>query len=61
MKSALVDRPITEKAKGDPIFLPIFRGERHPGGERDMRADNGVPTIHMIFLVEIMHRTAEPA
>src|SRR6478672_10414694 len=52
VKATLVDRAIAEKAKRNPVFLPIFRGERHPGGERHMRADNGVPTIQMFFLVE---------
>ena len=61
VKATLIDRAIAEKAKRNPVFVPIFRGESQPDGERNMRADNGVPAIHVMFLVEKMHRTAEPA
>src|SRR4029453_14504189 len=33
VKATLVDRAIAEKAKCNPVFLLIFRGDRHPAGE----------------------------
>src|SRR5687768_13168648 len=61
MKRALVDGAITKEAKRDPVFLAIFRSESQPGPERDMGSDDGVAAIHVVFLVEIMHRAAESA
>ena len=39
----------------------IFRRESHPRGERNVRADDRVAAIHVMFLVEVMHRPAEAA
>src|SRR5260370_9054237 len=60
MEGALVNRAIAEKAKCDSIFVSILARERQASRERDVRADDGVTSVHVIFLVEKMHRTAEP-
>ena len=61
MECALIDRAVAKEAKRDAIFVAIFRGESHSDRERNVRADNRVTAIHVLFLVEEMHRTAEPA
>ncbi len=60
MKCALIDCTVPEEAERHSIFAAIFRGERHSRRERNVRADDGVTAIHVIFFVEEMHRTAEP-
>src|SRR5204862_280996 len=54
------DRAVAEETNCDAIFLAIFRGKRHSRGKRNVRANNRVPAVHVIFLVEKMHRAAEP-
>ncbi len=61
VKAALVDRAIAKEAERDPVFLAIFGRESHPGGERDVCADDGVAAIHVVGLVKIMHRTTKAA
>src|SRR5437660_10442021 len=61
VKGTLIDRAVAEKAKGNAIFISIFAGERKAASQGHMRAHDGVPAIHVMFLVEIMHRTDEPA
>ena len=61
MKGALIDRAVAEKTKRDAIFVSIFAGEGQSGRERHVRADNGVPAVHVILAIEEMHRAAEPA
>src|ERR1700731_1674987 len=61
MKSSLVDRAIAKKTKRNPIFISIFAREGQSGREWNMRADNGVPTVHVILAIEEMHRAAETA
>ena len=61
VEGSLVDRPIAEEAKRDPVFTAVLRGEGHPGRERNVRRDDGVPAVHVIFAIEKMHRSAQPA
>src|SRR5207302_8554478 len=61
VKGALIDRAVAEKAKSNAIFISIFAGESEATGQRDVRSHNGVSTVHVMFLVEKMHRTTEPA
>jgi len=60
VEGTLIDRAVAEEAKCDAIFLAIFRSERPFRGKRNVRAHNRVPAVHVIFLVEKMHRAAEP-
>src|SRR5260370_17634925 len=41
------------------IFFPISGREGHSRRERNVRANDRVSAVHVIFLVEEMHRTAE--
>src|SRR5205823_5236291 len=59
VKGALIDRADAEKAKGNAIFISIFAGESKTAGERDVGADDGVSTVHVMFFIEKMHRTTE--
>src|ERR1700693_1514424 len=59
MKGTLVDRSVAEKAKRYPVLVAIFRCERQSCCERHVSADDRVPAIHVIFLVEEVHRAAE--
>src|SRR5260370_188601 len=55
-----MDRAMAEKAKCDPVCFKIWGGEGLPRGQWNMRADDRVAAVNLIFLVEKMHRTAEP-
>ena len=59
MECALINRAIAKKAKRNPILISIFRSERHSGCERNVRADDRMSAVHVILLVEKMHRAAE--
>src|SRR5690348_16664573 len=59
MKRALIDCAVAKEAKGDPIFVAIFRSERQSSGKRNVRPDNRVPAVHVILFVEKVHRAAK--
>src|SRR5438105_299188 len=61
VKSALIDRAISEKTKGEAVFVSVLAGESQPAGERDVRADNRMPAVHVMSLIEKMHRSAQTA
>src|SRR5205814_9304696 len=46
-------------AKGNAIFISIFAGESKSAGQRNVGTYDGVSTIHVMFLIEEMHRTTE--
>src|SRR6202043_1062433 len=60
MKRTLIDRAISEEAKRHAILATVFRSKSQPSGKRNVRPDDGMPAIHVIRLVEKMHRAAEP-
>src|SRR5438034_8616983 len=55
----LINCAVAEEAKGHTIFGTVLRGKGHPHGQRNVRADDRVTAIHVIFPVEKMHRAAE--
>src|SRR5206468_7948743 len=59
MERALIDRAVAKEAERDAIFVAIFRRESHPHSEWDVRCDNRMPAIHVVLLVEIMHRATK--
>jgi hypothetical protein len=60
-KCSLIDRAIAEETKGHAIFTSIFAGESETAGQRHVRAHDGMSTVHVMFLVEKMHRTSQAA
>src|SRR5207248_11035687 len=61
MKGALIDGAVAEKAKSNAIFTSIFASESEAAGQRHMGRHNGVSTVHVMFFIKEMHRTAQPA
>jgi hypothetical protein len=61
VKCSLIDGAVAEEAKRHAVFVSIFASESETARQRNMRSYNGVPAIHVMFLVEKMHRTPEPA
>ena len=61
MEGTLIDRSITEKAERDAIFATVFDGESQSHRQRNVSGDNGVTTVHVMFLVEKMHRATQAA
>ena len=61
VEAPLVDRAVAKKAERDPVFLAILRGEGDARPQGHVRADDRVTAIHVVGLVEVMHRPAEPA
>ena len=61
VKCTLVDGAVPKKAERHPIFTAVLRGESHADRERHMRGHDGVPAIHVVLAIEIMHRSAEAA
>jgi hypothetical protein len=59
VKRTLIDGTVAEKAKRHPIFISIFAGESETTGQRHMRSDDGMPSIHVMLFIEKMHRTAQ--
>src|SRR4030095_3748631 len=61
VEGALIDRSITEKAERDPIFAAVLDGESQSHRQRNVRCDNSVTSVHVMLLVEKMHRAAQAA
>ena len=61
MEGALIDRSITEKAERDAIFAPVLDGESQSHRQRNVSCDNGVTSVHVMLLVEKMHRATQAA
>src|SRR6267143_1638003 len=55
MKGTLIDRAVSEKTERQAVFISVLTGEGQTAGERDVRADNRMPAVHMMSLVEKMH------
>ena len=61
MKSALIDCAVSEKTKRQAVFVSVLAGEGQPAGERDVGADNRMAAVHVMSLIEKMHRSAQTA
>src|SRR6266568_5038984 len=59
VKGALIDRAVAEKTKRDAIFLAVLGREGDSCRERHVRANDGMPAIHVIFAIEKMHGTTK--
>ena len=61
VEGSLIDRSITEKAERDAIFAPVLDGESQSHRQRNVSCDNGVTSVHVMLLVEKMHRATQAA
>src|SRR4029077_12996843 len=61
VEGALIDRSITEKAERDAIFAAILDSESQSHRQRNVSGDNGVTSVHVMLLVEKMHRATQAA
>ena len=59
VKRTLINRPISEEAERDAIFVTVLDREGQPYRQRHMSADDCVPAVHVVFLVEKMHGSAK--
>ncbi len=58
MERALIHGPITKITQHHPIFLAVFDRPTQPGGQRNMRADNGMAAEEIFLPVKKVHRPA---
>src|SRR6266513_4747028 len=61
VEGALVNRSVAEEAKRDTVFATVFDGESQSHRERNVSCDNGVTSIHVMLLIEEMHRAPQAA
>ena len=59
-EGALVGRAVAEHAQGDLVGALVVAGERHPGGQRQVAADDAVAAHEAVLEVEHVHRPAAP-
>ena len=55
---ALVRRAVAEIGQADRVVVAILVGERQPGAERHLSADDAVPAVEILLAGEHVHRAA---
>ena len=55
---ALVGRAVAEEGQADIVVAAIAVGEGEPGAERDLRADDAMAAVEVLFLGEHVHGAA---
>ena len=60
MEPADRHRALTEETQRHPVVFAVLARERDASRQRDVPADDAVPTEHVVLRVEQVHRTAEP-
>src|SRR5262249_42671112 len=61
VESALINCSVTEETKRHTIFATVFDGKSQSHRQRNVSRDNGVTSVHVMLLVEEMHRAAQAA
>src|SRR5262249_13070189 len=59
VEDTLIDGAVTKEAQRAAILTSIAAGKSHSSCEGQVTTHNGVAAVHVILLVEIMHRAAE--